>query len=211
MATQKHSGLEASQVHARRVLLVDSSDSRSSVLKKALRDNAYEIVEQVRDVRQMTRAVKQHEPDFLVLGIDHPDRETIQQMVLLKEHYPLPVIVFAEQDTPQAVEEVVRAGVSAFVVNDIQPQRFPSIISIAVARFHTQQGLLKELETTRSKLAERKVLDKAKGLLMAHKGISEDEAYRSLRKMAMDRGQPIAAVAENMIDVLRMFEGNGCT
>jgi len=212
MAKQKRSKTDPSIASTRqKVLLVDAFGARASVLKKALLDNEYVLVEVVRDVRQLVRAAKQHLPDFLVLGIDEPDQDTIAQLVLLKEHFPLPVILFAEKDTPQAVEEVVRAGVSAFVVNDIQAQRFPSIISIALARFRTQQGLLTELETTRSKLAERKVVDKAKGLLMAQKGLSEDEAYRSLRKLAMDRGQSIGAAAESLIDVLRIFDTKRCT
>ena len=122
---------------------------------------------------------------------------------------PLPVIIFSEQGSPQIIQKIVQAGVSAFIVDDIQPRRLPAIIAIAIARFQAQQGLIRELEATRCKLAERKILDRAKGLLMQQKGISEDEAYRSLRKMAMDRGQPIVQVAETVIDILQLLEGLG--
>lgn len=188
------------------VLLVDSLSSRAALLKKALLDNEYQIVEQVSDISGMVYAVQRHMPDFIVMGMDVPDKRVLDEMIALKETHPLPVIVFAEKDTPQIIEQVVRVGVSAFIVDDIQASRFPSIINVAVARFNAQQGLIKELEATRSKLAERKILDKAKGLLMEQKGLSEEEAYSTLRKMAMDKGQPIVAVAESIIDVFRMLD-----
>lgn len=195
----------------RRVLLVDAQPARSSLLKRALLENGYELVERSYDVSQMFALVTQTRPDIVVLGIDVPDAVTIRQMVALKEQAPLPVIIFSEKGTPQIIQQVVQAGVSAFIVDDIQPQRFPSIINIAVARFFAQQGLIRELEQTRSKLAERKILDRAKGLLMKQKGISEDEAYRSLRKLAMDKGLPIVTVAENIVDVMALFDDSART
>lgn len=192
--------------HNERVLLVDSQSSRAALLKKALLDNDYEIVEQISDISGMVYAVERHTPDFLVLGMDVPDARVLNEMIALKNEHPIPVIVFAEKDTPHIIEQVVRVGVSAFIVDDIQAQRFPSIINVAIARFNAQQGLLQELQETKSKLAERKILDKAKGLLMEQKGMTEEEAYSSLRKMAMDKGQPIVAVAESIIDVFRLLD-----
>ena len=157
----------------------------------------------------MLEKAESHEPDILVVGMDLPDEDTLKHLVALRERYPLPVIVFSEKDTPQMIQKVVSAGVSAFIVDDIQVQRLPSIINIAIARFKEQQGLIKELHQTKTKLAERKVLEKAKGLLMKQKGISEDEAYTSLRKLAMDKGQSIVTVAQSIIDVLSLFEEGG--
>lgn len=194
---------------AQRVILVDADPTRSSLLRQALEVNGYELVARVKEVGQMLASVLAAPPDFVVLGIDTPDQTSIQQLVAIKEQSPLPVIIFSEQGSPQIIQKIVQAGVSAFIVDDIQPRRLPAIIQIAVARFQAQQGLIRELETTRSKLAERKILDRAKGLLMQQKGISEDEAYRSLRKMAMDRGQPIVQVAETVIDVLQLIDGPG--
>ena len=189
-----------------RALLVDPLHSRSSLLKRALTDNSYQIVEQVQDVTQIVERTEFHQPDILVVGMDLPDDETLSQMVVLRKIHPLPVIVFAEKDTPQMIQKVVAAGVSAFIVDDIQVQRLPSIINIAIARFNEQQSLVKELNVTKTKLADRKTLERAKGLLMAQKGMSEDEAYKSLRKMAMDKGQSIVSVSESIIDVLKLLE-----
>ena len=188
-----------------RALLIDPLDSRAALLRRALRENAYPIIETVTDACLMLEKAEEHQPDILVVGMDLPDEDTLQQLVELRERMPLPVIVFSEKDAPPLVQKVVKAGVSAFIVDDIQPQRLPSIINIAVARFHEQQRLIKELNTTKTKLAERKTLEKAKGLLMKQKGLSEDEAYTSLRKLAMDKGQPIVKVAESIIDVFSLL------
>ena len=207
MAERKAENQNEADFAVQRVVLVDADAGRSSLLRRALEVNGYELVGRLNEVGQMLAMVLSAQPDFVVLGIDSPDQSSIQQLVALKEQAPLPIIIFSEQGSPQIIQKIVQAGVSAFIVDDIQPRRLPSIIAIAVARFQAQQGLIRELEATRSKLADRKILDRAKGLLMQQKGISEDEAYRSLRKMAMDRGQPIVQVAETVIDVLQLLEG----
>jgi two-component system, response regulator / RNA-binding antiterminator len=191
-----------------RVLLVDPHRAYSSLLNKALIDNGYEVVELLFDIERMIDRAMCHHPDVLVIGIDMPEPSSIRYLARLKEEHPLPVVMFAEKETPQIIEQVVRAGVSAFVVDDVQPQRFNSIISVAIERFKVQKSLITELERAKSQLAGRKVLDKAKGLLMSQKGLSEDEAYTRLRKMAMDKGLPIAKVAENIIDVLGMLDSD---
>ena len=127
-----------------RALLVDPLDSRASLLRRALRENAYPLIETVSNVSQMLEKAESHEPDILVVGMDLPDEDTLKHLVALRERYPLPVIVFSEKDTPQMIQKVVSAGVSAFIVDDIQVQRLPSIINIAIARFKEQQGLIKE-------------------------------------------------------------------
>lgn len=191
---------------AKRVLLVDPHKAYASLLRRALEDSGYQVLEVLFEMERLVSRAAYHEPDFLVIGIDIPDKVSINHLVELKDSHPLPVVMFAEKETPQIIEQVVSAGVSAFIVDDVQAQRFRSIINIAVARFQAQQGLIQELEVTKTRLAERKVLEKAKGMLMKQKGYSEDEAYSSLRKTAMDKGQPIAVVAQNLIDVMQMLD-----
>jgi len=189
-----------------RALLIDPHRSYSLSFNKALIDSGYEVVDVVFDIERMIDSVMCHHPDVLLIGIDLPEPSSIRYLARLKEQHPLPVVMFSKKETPQIVEQVVRAGVSAFVVDDVQPQRFNSIISVAIARFKVQQSLITELERAKSQLAGRKVLDKAKGLLMSQKGLSEDEAYTRLRKMAMDKGLPITKVAETIVDVLGMLD-----
>ena len=110
--------------------------------------------------------------------------------------------MFAESDAPAVIQQVVKSGVSAYIAAEIHPHRIRSIISVAQARFNEQQALLKELELAKNQLADRKLVDRAKGLLMEHKGLTEDQAYKKLRKMSMDKGQNLASVAESVVDIL---------
>ena len=199
--------LSNNAVHEKvRVLLVDPLGSRDSILTQALDDCGYEMIDRVNNIQLMLEKAQGHCPDLIIVSMELPDEDTIEQLVSLKENYPTPVIVFSEKDTPQLVQKVVKAGVSAFIVNDVQASRLPSIINIAMARFHENQSLVKELTSTKAKLAERKTLAKAKGLIMMQKGLSEEEAYTALRKMSMDKGLSIVKVAERVIDAFTLLE-----
>jgi response regulator NasT len=182
------------------VLLVDADDSRGSILRKALRDFSFELLASILDVDEMLEKVSALKPDVIIVGIDLPDKRTLEQLAKLDNIDPHPVVMFAEKDTPRIIEKTIQAGVTAFIVDDIQAHRLPSIINIAIARFDEKQHLVSELNETKSKLAERKLIEKAKGILMKSKGISEEEAYRSIRTMAMNKGKSISAVAENIIE-----------
>lgn len=188
-----------------KVLLIDASSSRSSVLKRALIEYGYELVAKLNDTKDLLDQVEQFQPDVIVMGVDSPDQNALQQLANLNKQHPYPVVMFAEKETPQIIEQVVKAGISAFIVDDIQAHRITSIINVAIARFKEHQSIRSELEKTKTKLAERKTIEKAKGLLMAEKGCSEDEAYQCLRKMAMDKSLPLRVVSENIIEVMSLL------
>jgi response regulator NasT len=188
-----------------RVLLVDPMHVKFSLLKRALIENNYQIVEQITDITQITNHIDRHKPDIIMISIDAPDLVTLKKLSELRKHKPLPLILFAEKDTPHMIQHVIKAGVNAFIVDDIQIQRLPSIVNIAIARFNEQQNLEKELSTVKTKLADRKILERAKGILMSQKSMSEEEAYNSLRKMAMDKGLSMATVSENLIDAFKLL------
>lgn len=190
------------------VLLLDADGARRSVLKRGLQESGYEIAAKLDNGDQLLSDVEQYNPDILVIGIDAPDTRILQQLLLISEYCPKPVIMFAEKEAPKLIEQVVKAGVNAFVVNDIQAHRLRPIINIATARFNETQTLRTELKTTQAKLSDRKTIDKAKGLLMKNRDMSEDQAYQSMRKSAMDKGKSLASVAENVIDVFSMLEDN---
>jgi response regulator NasT len=113
--------------------------------------------------------------------------------------------MFAERSDQETTENAIRAGVSAYVVDGLNPDRLKPLVEVAIARFREFQALRQELAETRSKLAERKVIEKAKGLLMQKKQLNEQEAYQALRKMAMDRNQRLGEVAQNVIDVMELL------
>lgn len=188
------------------VLLVDGNSSRASILRRALKEFGFLVVQQLDVVDALIVNVEQSAAELLVVGIDLPDDATLDALATLHRVNPMPVVMFAEKDTPSIIQKAVKAGISAFIVDDIQPQRLNSIVNVAMARFNETQNLRLELQQTKSKLAERKILERAKGMLMQQKGISEEEAYGCLRKISMDRGLPLAKVAENIIDVLQLFD-----
>lgn len=187
------------------MLLLDADKFRASLLARELSSLGYRLVANLRSSEHLLKEIDSTAPDIIVVGLDLPDDAILETIASLQALQPHPVIMFAEQDTPQIISKVVKAGVSAFVVDDIQPERINSIINIAIARFHEEQRLRDELAKTKNQLNERKVVDKAKGLLMAKRSISEDEAYKLMRKMAMDKGLTLTAVAENVIDVMNLM------
>ena len=189
-----------------KVLLIDGNSSRASMLNRALNEFGYEIAEKRLSTKNLLEKVDELQPDIVIIGVDFPEQETLDSLAMLYRENPRPVVVFAETEAPKIIAQAVKAGVSAFIVDDIQAHRLTSIINVAIARFEEQQNIRKELELTRKKLAGRKILDKAKGILMKEKGYSEDEAYQCLRKMAMDKGQSLEVVAESVIDVFGMMK-----
>ncbi|KEQ16894.1 hypothetical protein GZ78_19775 [Endozoicomonas numazuensis] len=188
------------------VLLIGTRSSRMSVLNRALNEFGYEVMDRQELAEDLVTVVTSLSPDILVIGLDKPAPSLLEKLSLISKSAPLPVVMFVEQTTDNIVQQAIRSGVNAYIVADLQPQRLKTIIDIAVARFQEYQSLRDELEQTRNRLEDRKLLDKAKGLLMSRQGISEDQAYKKLRKMAMDKGETLAAVARNVIDVFNMLE-----
>lgn len=190
------------------VLLIDTKSSCVSKLQRALCDYGYDIVARVNQAQDVLAIIHTHNPELLVVDITTPTQSILDQLAIVYHHCPRPVILFAEQDTPQLIQQVLKSGISAYIVDDIQMQRLPSIIRIAVARFREQLGLREELEKIKEKLQERKLLEKAKGVLMEQQGMSEDQAYQCIRKMAMDKGLTLSVVAENIMDVVALLKSS---
>lgn len=187
-------------------MIVDDQPARAALLEQALRDHGYTVIARLASAAGLAREVARRAPDVVIIDIDSPDRDTLEHMAGLHRDNPHPVVMFAEQDDTGSIERALRAGVSAYVVNGLQPARVKSIVEVAIARFREYHALRTELEQTRNRLADRKLLDQAKGLLMKQRQVSEQQAYQLMRKMAMDRGQRVAEVARNIIAVLELLE-----
>jgi len=151
------------------------------------------------------KRVEDHQPDIIIMDLDSPDRDTLENMSVLNQHNPKPIIMFADEDDSQVIEQAVQAGVSAYIVDGINPKRVKTILDVAIARFREYQALKNELEKTRNLLADRKTIDKAKGLLMKTKGLDEEQAYHAMRKMAMDQSKPLVTIADNILSVMELL------
>jgi response regulator NasT len=145
-------------------------------------------------------AVEQLRPDAVIVDSESPSRDTLEHLAVLSGRNPRPVVVFAEDDADDPMRRAMAAGVSAYVVAGLQPQRVASVLRVAIARFEQDRQLRVELAEARQQLTQRKVIDRAKGLLMKRQGLAEDEAYALLRKTAMDKGLKLAELAQRLVD-----------
>jgi response regulator NasT len=183
-----------------RILVVDESQERAAVLREGLVKAGHEVAASLTSPLELVRAVAALRPEVIVIDTDSPSRDVLEHLCVVSQHDPRPIVMFASDSTSDAIRDAVRAGVSAYVVDGLDPSRVKSIVAVACARFDEFQRLKAELAGTQLKLAERKIIERAKGLVMKSRGLSEDEAYRALRELAMSRGQKLADVARQLID-----------
>lgn len=184
-----------------RILLVDDGARRVGLIRNELVRQGHEVVGVVDLARVIHDSVLQLRPDVVIVDSESPSRDTLEHLAALSSQSPRPVVVFTEDDADDPMRQAMAAGVSAYVVAGLQPQRLASVLRVAIARFEQDRSLRHELARARSELSERKVIDRAKGLLMKRQGITEEAAYALLRKSAMDRGMKIADVARQLIDL----------
>ena len=187
------------------ILLVEEKQSRRSILKKTLLEGDYQVLRHIDFNSNIVMEITDINPDILILSTETLNDHVLKELGEVNDITPLPIIIFSDADSPAMIKDVIKVGVSAFIVHEILPQRLPSIISVARARFKEMQSLRNELKQAKTQLQGRKYIDRAKGLIMNQKNISEDEAYKQLRKMAMDQSSSLANVAKNIIDVCELL------
>ena len=183
-----------------RVLVVDESPERARVLRDGLRLAGYEVTASLTSPIALLKTIDQLKPDVIVIDTESPSRDVLEHLVVMSQHTPRPVVMFASDGAPEKIREAVRAGVSAYVVDGLDPLRVKTIIDVAVARFEDFQNLREQLAQANLKLSERKLVERAKGILMKSRGLDEEAAYGLLRKFAMDRKLRMSEVAQQLID-----------
>jgi response regulator NasT len=182
-----------------RVLVVESPE-RADILREGLRRAGYEVSASLSSPVSLLATIEQLKPDVIVIDTESPSRDVLEHLVVLTQHTPRPVVMFSSDGAPETIREAVRAGVSAYVVDGLDPNRIRAIIDVAVARFEDFQRLRGELAEANDRLVERKLVERAKGMLMKTRGLDEEAAYRLLRKFAMDRKLKLSQVAQQLID-----------
>lgn len=187
-----------------KILLIES-ESISETLAPVLVNFGYTVINASSAKVPLYQLADDNQPGLIAFNIKSPKAylADIQQLI---QKLAIPVIIFATDDNLETINLVVKAGVSAYVVDGLENHRLNSIIHIALARFKEQQELKEELEKTKSKLEERKLTDRAKGILIKTRGFSEDEAYHTLRKLAMDRNISIAEMSKNVISMAELLK-----
>lgn len=184
-----------------RVLVVDESDERATLLREALTSAGHDVAASLSSPLELLRAVEALKPDVIVIDTESPTRDVLEHVVIVSQSSPRPIVMFSSDAGGDAIRDAVRAGVSAYVVDGLDVARVNSIVEVACARFEEFQRLKIELADVNLKLSERKLVDRAKGLLMKARGYDEAQAYSALRRMAMDRNRRIGEVAQSVIDI----------
>ena len=187
------------------VLLIEERGKSNSPLRNALVDFNFKITKQLSFKDNIIKEIELCNPSILIVATDLPSDKMLKDLAEINQLLPLPIIIFAENDSPNVIQVAIKSGVSAYVVHEVLPQRIKSIISVANERFKSVQALRDELKHTKNQLEGRKYIERAKGYIMQQRKISEHEAYADLRKMAMNQGSPLATVAKNIIDVCELL------
>ena len=184
-----------------RVMLIDRRQERSSDLAEGLQSCGYDVVLRPGVCADLASEVAALRPDVIIIDLESPDRDVLEDMRRLGEGQPRPIVMFVDESDGESIRTAVRAGVAAYVVKGASPERVRSVLEVAIARFEEHQALRRELSLARSTLEQRKVIERAKGVVMDRRGFSEQQAYAAMRRMAMEQNMKIYDVARRILDM----------
>jgi len=188
------------------VLVIDENRIRASIIEAGLREAGHQLVTVIHDVTGIARRIAEIEPDVIVIDLENPNRDMLENMFQLSRAVKRPIAMFVDRSDQASIEAAVDAGVSAYIVGGLRKERVQNILDLCISRFNAFHRLQDELDRTRSALEERKVIDRAKGILMKAKNLPEETAYAMLRKTAMNENKRIAEVAQSVITAAELFK-----
>ncbi|MFK8049129.1 MAG: ANTAR domain-containing response regulator [Halioglobus sp.] len=192
-----------------RVIIVDDDLSRAAAVESQLREVGFEVLSIIPTASGLLYQMAQQEPDVVIIALDSPDRDVLESLTIASAHNPRPVVMFSEAGDKSFINDAIGAGVTAYQSEGISPTRVRAAIDIAIAQFSQFRMLREELDKTRRQLAERKLVEKAKGLLMRVHGVAEDEAFNTLRKLAMDKNRTLGESASEVIEIVERSQRRG--
>jgi response regulator NasT len=181
------------------ILVIDENQIRASIIEAGLRESGYDSVTLVHDITGIARSIAELNPDVIVIDLGNPNRDMLENMFQLSRAVKRPIAMFVDSADRASIEAAVDAGVSAYVVNGLTQERVKPILDMAISRFNAFSRLSRELEEARSELEHRKLIERAKGILMKSRGLSEEAAYALLRKTAMNQNRKIAEIAQSVV------------
>jgi response regulator NasT len=184
---------------ALRILLVDQNLTRASILEEGLREAGYTNVTVVRDMQNLLRRIVDADPDVICIDLENPNRDVLEQMFQVSRVVRRPVAMFVDRSDSDMIKAAVESGVGAYVVDGLKKERVKAVVDMAVSRFNAFNDLREELDRARQALDERKVVERAKGILMKERGLSEEAAYALLRKAAMSDNKRVVEIAQAVI------------
>jgi response regulator NasT len=188
-----------------KIVIVDESPVRAAILIDGLREAGFTQVVRLDETANLLANVYAIDPDVILIDLENPSRDVLEQMFQVSRAVKRPIAMFVDQSDSASIQASVDAGVSAYIVDGLKKDRVKHILDLCISRFHAFARLQGELEKAKTALEERKVIDRAKGILMNLKKISEEEAYALLRRTAMNENRKIAEVAQSVVTAAEML------
>ena len=189
------------------ILIIDENRVRAAIIEDGLREAGHSRISVVTGMTGLVRQIENAAPDVIVIDLENPNRDMLEDLFRVSRAVRKPIAMFVDKSDTAMIARAIEAGVSAYVVDGLRKERVKAILDLAVSRFNAFERIREELETAKQALTDRKAVDRAKGILMKMKRISEDDAYALLRQTAMNKNMRIGKVAEGIIAAAGLFQG----
>jgi len=188
------------------ILIIDENHARAAIIQDGLREAGHLNVRWLNETSNLLRHIADIDPDVIIIDLESPNRDVLEQMFQVSRLVKRPVAMFVDQSDSVAMQDAMVAGVSAYVVDGLRKDRIKHILDMCILRFNVFSRLQDELHEAKTALADRKVIDRAKGILMAAKSLSEQEAYVLMRKTAMDQKRRLVEIARAIVTAEGMLK-----
>jgi response regulator NasT len=189
-----------------KIVIVDESPIRAAILEEGLREAGYTSVVRISEMQSLLARIYALDPDIIVIDLENPSRDILEQMFQVSRAVRRPIAMFVDQSDSASIQASVDAGVSAYIVDGLKKERIKPILDLCVSRFNAFAKLQDELDRTKHALEERKVIDRAKGILMKLKGLTEEEAYVLMRSTAMREKKKIGEIAQSILTASELLK-----
>jgi response regulator NasT len=187
------------------ILVIDDKPERAAVIEEGLREAGHSAITIISDMRHLLRQIADAAPDVIIIDLENPNRDVLEEMFQVSRSVPRPVAMFVDQSDRSSIEAAIEAGVSAYVVDGMRKERIRPVVDMAISRYNAYRRLKDELDRAKQALEDRKVIERAKGILMKTKGVSEAEAHALLRKTAMNESRRVAEVAQALVMAAKLL------
>jgi response regulator NasT len=189
-----------------KIVIVDESPIRAAILEDGLREAGFTQVVRIEETTNLLARIYALDPEVILIDLENPSRDVLEQMFQVSRIVKRPIAMFVDQSDTASIQASVDAGVSAYIVDGLKKERVKNILDLCISRFNAFARLQDELDRTKTALEERKVIDRAKGILMKAKNLTEDEAYTLLRRTAMNEKKKIAEIAQSVVTAAEMLK-----
>jgi two-component system, response regulator / RNA-binding antiterminator len=189
-----------------KIVIVDESPIRAAILEEGLREAGFVGVTHISEMHNLLARIYALDPDVILIDLENPSRDVLEQMFQVSRAVRRPIAMFVDQSDAASIQASVDAGVSAYIVDGLRKERVKPILDLCISRFNAFSKLQDELERTKSALEDRKIIDRAKGILMKLKGLTEEEAYVLLRSTAMREKKKIGEIAQSIVTASELLK-----